>query len=181
MFIKPAIQAVVRPIKTRSRASFGSPKFVDLSLSSTRIRNQDIFSPSNSSTAIRGRNAEPYDASINRFLAVNGHSTSYFSGISNAERVSSEVADINPCKRVNFASNAVFGKNPKVVDLGLSTAHTADKLKSVIGPATRARGLVDNTDGLTSSHGISKVAADRVREEKAYSDYIKNSEFQTIS
>ena len=35
MFIKPAIHAVVRPIETRSRASFGSPKFVDLSVSST--------------------------------------------------------------------------------------------------------------------------------------------------
>ena len=31
-----------------------------------------------------------------------------------------------------------------------------------------------------SSHGISKVAADRVSEAKAYSDYIKNSEFETM-
>ena len=40
--------------------------------------------------------------------------------------------------------------------------------------------MTDKTDGLTSSHGISKVAADRVSEAKAYSDYIKNSEFETI-
>ena len=39
---------------------------------------------------------------------------------------------------------------------------------------------MDNTDGLTSRHGISKVAADRVSEAKAYSDYIKNSEFETM-
>ena len=51
---------------------------------------------------------------------------------------------------------------------------------SVIGPATRVRGLTDNSDRLTSSHGISKVAAGRVSEEKAYSDYIKNSEFETM-
>ena len=77
-------------------------------------------------------------------------------------------------------SNAVFGENPKFVDLGLSTAHTWDKLKYVIGPPTRVQEFKDNTDGHTSSHGISKVAADRVSEAKAYSDYIKNSEFETI-
>ena len=31
-----------------------------------------------------------------------------------------------------------------------------------------------------SSHSISNVAADRASEAKAYSDYIKNSEFETI-
>ena len=81
---------------------------------------------------------------------------------------------------MNFASNAVFGENPKFVDLGLLPAHTVDKLKSVIGPATRARGMTDNSNGLTYSHGIKKVTADRVSVAKAYSDYIKNSEFETM-
>ena len=40
--------------------------------------------------------------------------------------------------------------------------------------------MTDNYDGLTSSRGIPKVAADRVREAKAYSDYIKKSEFETM-
>ena len=55
-----------------------------------------------------------------------------------------------------------------------------DKLKSVIIPTTRFRGLTDNFDGLVSSHGIAKVTADRVSEAKAYIDYIKNSEFETV-
>ena len=80
LFIKSAIQAV----KTRSRAICGIPTFVATTVSPTRIGNQNIFSPSNSSTARRGRNAEPFDASV-----------------------------------------------------GLSTAHTADELKSVIGLATK--------------------------------------------
>ena len=88
--------------------------------------------------------------------------------------------DVTMCWRLIIASNAVFGENPKFVDLGLSTAHTADKLKSVIGPATKVRGLTDDTDRLTSSHGISEVGADRVSEAKAYSDYIKNSEFEIM-
>ena len=126
-FIKPAIQAVVQPIETMSRASSGRPSFVVTSVSPTRIRNEDIFSPSNSSTARRGRNAELFD-----------------------------------------------------VSMGLSPAHTADKLKSAIVPATRFRGLTDNSDGLVSSHGIAKFTADRVSEAKVYSDYIKNSEFETM-
>ena len=67
------------------------------------------------------------------------------------------------------------------MDLGFSPAHTADKLKSVFVPATRAGGLTDNSDGLTSSHGIAKVTGDRVSEEKAYGDYIKNYEFETMN
>ena len=96
------------------------------------------------------------------------------------ETVSAEVANVNPRERMNFASNSVLGETPKFVDLGLSPANTADKLKSVIGPATRVRRLTDNPEELTSSHGIVKFTADRVSEEKAYSDYIKNSEFETM-
>ena len=81
---------------------------------------------------------------------------------------------------MNFASNAVFGKNAKFVDLGVLPVHTADKLKSDIGPATRAGGLTDNSNGLATGHGIAKVTADRVSEAKAYSDYIINSEFETM-
>ena len=39
---------------------------------------------------------------------------------------------------------------------------------------------MDNSNGLTSRHHIAKVTADRVSEAKAYSDYIKNSEFETM-
>ena len=167
--------------ETRSRASCGSPTFIATSVSSKQIGNKDIFSPRNSSTARRGRNSEPFDASINGFPAVNEHYTSYLSGISGVETISIEVSDVNLCERVNFASNSVFGENPKFVDLGLSPAHTVDKLKSIFVPATRSGGLTDNSDGLTSSHGIAKVTADRVSEEKAYSDYIKNSEFENMN
>ena len=97
------------------------------------------------------------------------------------ETVSAEVADVNLCKRVNFASNSVFGETPKFMDLGLSPAHTPDKIKSIFVPANRVGVLADNSDGLTSSHGIAKVTADRVIEEKAYSDYNKNSEFETMN
>ena len=64
--------------------------------------------------------------------------------------------------------------------MGLLPAHTADKLKFGIGPATRSGGLTDNTNRLSSSHGIVNVTADRVSKAKRYSDYIKNYEFETM-
>ena len=40
---------------------------------------------------------------------------------------------------------------------------------------------MDNSDGVTSSHGIAIFTVDRVSEVKAYSGYIKNSEFETMN
>ena len=40
--------------------------------------------------------------------------------------------------------------------------------------------MTDKTDRLLSSHGFAKVTADRVSEAKAYSDFIKSSEFETM-
>ena len=69
-------------------------------------------------------------------------------------------------------SNSVFGETPKFVDLGLSPAHTTDKLKSVIFPATRSGGLTDLFTLLEYRHRIAEVTLGRVSEAKAYSDYI---------
>ena len=82
---------------------------------------------------------------------------------------------------MNFASNSVFVENPKLMDLGLLPAHTADKLKSIFAPDTKSGGLTDHTDWLASRHRIEEITADRVSEAKAYSDYIKNSEFETMN
>ena len=95
------------------------------------------------------------------------------------ETVSAEVADVNVRKTMNLASNPIFGETPKFVDLGLSPAHTADKLKSIFTPNTRSGGLTDNSDGIMSWHRIAKVTVEREGEAKLYSDYIKNSDFET--
>ena len=103
------------------------------------------------------------------------------SGVSGVETVSTEVTDVNSGERMNFASISVFRETPNFVDSGISPTHTADKLKSIFALATRAGGLTDNSDRLTSRHRIAEVTADRVSEAKAYSDYIKNSEFETMN
>ena len=106
---------------------------------------------------------------------------SYFSGVSGVETVSAEVADVNPCEAVNFASNSIFGETPNFVDLGLSPSHTADKLKSIFIHATKTGGFTDNSNRLTSSHGIAKVTEDIVSEAKVYRDSIKKSEFENMN
>ena len=95
---------------------------------------------------------------------------SYFSGVSGVETVYAEVADVDTRKRMNFTSNSFFGETPKFVDLGLSPAHRADKLKSIFTPTTRDGGLTDNSNGLMSRHRIVEVTADRVSKKKAYID-----------
>ena len=51
------------------------------SVYSARFRNQEVISSSHPSIEKRGRKDEPFDAPIDGFLAINGHSTSYFSEV----------------------------------------------------------------------------------------------------
>ena len=78
----------VNSAKTKSRLISQIPSFNSTSVSPARIRNQEVISPSHLSIAKRGRNAEPFDAPINGTLAINSHSTSYFSGVIGLEAVS---------------------------------------------------------------------------------------------
>ena len=75
----------------------------------------------------------------------------------------------------------ILGKTPKFVDLRLLTVNTADEINSVFTTVTRAEGLMDHSNWFTYRHHIAEVTADRVREAKAYSDYIKNHEFETMN
>ena len=151
------------------------------SVSPAQFRDQDIINPRYPVGIIKGdRNAEPFNAQINGNSTKNSDPTTLFSHVVGVKAVPVEVADVDASERMNFASNPVLGKSPKFVDLRLSTAHTADKLKSVIGPATRVRGLTDNSDGIKSRNRIAEVTADRESEAKWYSEYIKNSEFETM-
>ena len=83
------------------------------------------------------------------------------------------------CARMNFASSSVLGKIPMFVDLGLPPAHTTDKFKSVICPATISGGLTDHSNWLLSRHRIAENREVIVSEVQAYNDYIKNSELET--
>ena len=80
---------------------------------------------------------------------------------------------------MDFPSNSIVTKIPNFLDLRLSPANIADKLKSIMGLATRFEGLTYRSDSLVSRHSIEEVNVRRVSEKKSYSDYIKHSEFET--
>ena len=80
---------------------------------------------------------------------------------------------------MNFTCDSILGETTKFVDLGLLPAHTTDKLKSIIGPATRNGGLTDHSNWLTSRHHIAELTKGRVIEVQVYIDYIKKIEVET--
>ena len=96
------------------------------------------------------------------------------------QTVSGVSANVYARKMMDFVSNSVVAESPKLLDLGLSTAITTDKLKSIIFPATRDEGLTDISNWLASIHGYEKVTMGRVSKAKEFSEYIKNNEFETM-
>ena len=126
LFIKPVIQAVVRPIATMSRTSFRGPNLVAISVSLAQFREQYIINPRHPGGIIKGdRNTEPFDALINGNSTKNSDPTTFFSHVVGVKAVPGEVADVDASERMNFASNTVLCESPKFVDLRLSIAHTA--------------------------------------------------------
>ena len=155
--------------ETNSILSLQMPSFVVTSVSQAQFRDQDIVSPS----------PEPFDALINGSLDKNSDSTSFSSHVVGLEAVFGEVADVDTIERTNFLSSPVLGETPKFMDLRVSTINTADKLNSVFAPVSRAEGLTDHSEWLTSGHQFAEVTAERVSEAKAYINCIKNSDFET--
>ena len=82
---------------------------------------------------------------------------------------------------MDIASKSVVAKNPNFMDLGMSPANTTDKIKSVIGPTNRVEDMTDSSEWITCGHGCKEVTVGRVSETKAFSDYIKNNEFETMT
>ena len=162
----------VNSSKANTRLNPPIPSSNPNSISPAYTETQDISNPRRSFIAIRARSTEALGAPINGFSAVNGHSTYLFSKLIGVETVPGESANVNLRGGMDFASNSVLGEIPNLVDLGLSPANAADKIKSVFVPATRVEGLTDNSDWLVSRHGCKKVTVGRVSEAKAYSDYI---------
>ena len=114
-----------------------TPSSNSTSISPIRTGTQDIISPSHSIITKKGRNAEPLDAPINVFLAVNRHSTSIFSKLIGHKLVPGEGADVYARKMMKFVRNFVIGKSPNFMDLGLSPAIITDKINSVFASTTR--------------------------------------------
>ena len=125
------------------------------------------------------RNIDPFNTSIEIYLAQESNSASFYTGKISVKRLPIEfVTDLDPSKRMNLACS-VLGENPKFIDFELLFFDATGKPNSFFSPSTRAESLNDtdvgslNGDQLVSSHGA-EVAVERVSETKAYSNHIKN-------
>ena len=107
----------VNSAEMNSRLISQSPSFNSTSVFPAHFKKKEVISTCHPSIAKRGRNSKPFDAPINGPLAINSHSTSHFIGVIDLEAVSGEVANVNACERINFASNYALRETPKFLDL----------------------------------------------------------------
>ena len=154
--------------------------FISTPDSLTRTGTQDIFITRGSIGSQKTRNAHPFKTCINQFSPKHGNPTPIFSKAIGGKTVPNETADVYASKRMNFMSNSDVAKIPSFMDFRLSPASTPDKLKSIIGPTMRVGGLNNGSNWLASRHDIEEVTVERVREEKANSNYIFENVFETI-
>ena len=109
----------------------------------------EVFSPSrcsHSSIAKWARNIEPFNTSIDGYLSQEINSTSFFTEKISVKRLPGEVVtDLDPSKRMNFASS-VLGKSPKFVDFRLSSVNVTGKTNPVFSPSDRSESF-NNTGG----------------------------------
>ena len=81
--------------------------------------------------------------------------------------------------RMNFASDTVFSKSPKFMDLGLSSVGTTDKLGSVFSPTSRIGSSTHGNNWLVRSHSISGATADIVIRTESKHNYNFKNVFKT--
>ena len=134
-----------------------------------RIRSQEIVSPRGTIGPHKFRNAYPFKTSINQFSPKHGHLMPILVRLWVRKTVANESAEVYARKRMYFGSNSVAYKSPNLMDFGLSTAKTPDKVKSIIFPTTRVGSLMNGSNWLPPRHDIEKVTVELVSEVKAYS------------
>ena len=122
---------IERIVRNPSRAIRHSPRV-----------NIEVFCPSrcsHSSIEKWPRNIEPLNNSIDGYLAQNRNSTSFYTDKISVKRLPGEiVTDLDPSKRMNFASS-VLGESPKFMDFGLSSVNATGKPNSVFPPLPERR------------------------------------------
>ena len=80
---------------------------------------------------------------------------------------------------MNFASDTVLSKSPKLLDFGMLYVNIKDELGSIFVPITRNGSPPNGSKWHPPDHCISEVTADRVTGAKAKNNYNFKSEFET--
>ena len=101
--------------------------------------NVEVFSPSHYSRsrfAKLSRDIDPFNTSIDIYLAQERNSTSFYIDKISVKCLPGEVVtNLDPSKRMNFASS-ILGESPKFIDFRLLSVNATGKPNSVFAPST---------------------------------------------
>ena len=145
-----------------------------------RIWRQKIEGTRRSIILQESRNAEPLDASINKYPVEHRDPTPGWSKIIGNKVVTDESVNIYMRGQTNFGSDTVLSKNPNFMNFGLLPVNTTDKLRSIIVLTARVGGPRNGSNWLQSGHDIEEAKLDRVRKTKANNHYNFKSYFKTM-
>ena len=132
------------------------------SISPTRTGIQEIGSPSGTIDPVGVRNTQPFHTSINGNSAKHRDTTPTFSKVIGRELSHDSITNIYLRCLMNLTHNAVKTESPNFMNLGLSSVHTSDELRSFSIPATRIGRPMDGSNWLLPGHVFGEVPADRM-------------------
>ena len=146
--------------------------------SPSRNRNQDIINPIVPFSPQWIRNAKKLKTSIDRFFAEDRCLKPIFSKVVGCKFAPVPSLDINSSCGMNLGSNAVFTLNPNIINLGIASFNTKDKLGSVSAATTRVGRPTSSFEGIWHVHDIEEATADRVIKTRANINYILKSDLK---
>ena len=145
----------------------------------TKMGSQNIGVPRGSISPQEVRNAQLFDTSINGFFSEHRDPALTLSNAISRKFSNESSADIYLSCRMNLTRNTVLAKSPNFMNLGLSSVHTLDELRSVFITTTRIIMLAYGSNWLPPGHRIGKVTADRVIRTQPEKNYNPKSYFET--
>ena len=80
---------------------------------------------------------------------------------------------------MNLKCDAILTESPNFVNLGLSSVHTSDELRSVFIPTTIIGRPMDGSNRILSGHRIVEVTADIVSRTRSEQNYSAKTDFET--
>ena len=160
---------------------FNSPFWIGggTSVSPTRMGSQEIGSPSGTIGPVEVRNAQPFHVSVIGSSAKHRDPAPTFSKIIGREISNKSRANVYPLFRKNFTCEAVLTKSPNFMDLGISSVHASDELRSFSIPATRIGRAIDGSNWLLSGYLIGEVTADIMSRTRSEQNYSSRTDFET--
>ena len=149
------------------------------SVSPTSMGIQQIGITSGSLGPQEVRDAQTLDTSINGISGEHREPAQSFSNLISCKLSNGSRAYIYSLCRMNLTHDAVLTKSPNFVNLGLSSVHTSDELRSVFVPTTIIGNPTDGYNWLPPGYIVGKVTADRMIRTMSEKNYTAKNYYET--